>query len=350
MIPFSLFRSAYRIFQRWYDSRWKRGCYSIHVRCFGWTNEAYETDETNEVYETNETDEGHETDEAHSTNENSRLVIIQSRGYFRILNTSLAKAVFAYGTGCSKAALLLEALDITGGCMSDSGPSISRIITSSTGFVEKAVEFRHFMLFTSFILLLDSCLLMFFGKNILSSFKSLNEPEVNAASAIIFLGVFFFCMALFFPALRQITRLGIAWIYFKWFFNPSKKSELNNSWHYPSLIKHEALKNKDKVILEIIEKHEEETKNKNINLNVGFSLVILFAINYFVLGGEHLSSITQQAELLLDRDFGFWINRIINAGLAVFVIFNFVMAGLSLNPIEEDKVYIPFSSDDNNVQ
>jgi len=236
-----------------------------------------------------------------------------------------------------------------GGYVSDSGPSISKIVASSTSFVEKAVEFRHFMLFTSFILLLDACLVVFFDKNILSSFQSLSGPEVNAASAIIFLGVYFFCMALFFPTLRQISRLGVALIYFKWFWNSSKGSNLGNNWHYPSLIKEKALTKRDKVILDIVENHEEEIKNKRVNLNVGFALVFLFVINYFVLGDENLRSITQQAELLLDRDFGFLINLIINAGMAVFVIFNMVMVGLSLNPIEEDKIYIPSGSDDKNV-
>ncbi|MBA4501106.1 hypothetical protein [Marinobacterium marinum] len=233
--------------------------------------------------------------------------------------------------------------------MSDSGPSISKIVASSTSFVEKAVEFRHFMLFTSFILLLDSCLVIFFGKNILSSFQNLNEPEVNAANAIIFLGVFFFGMALFFPALRQISRLGVAWVYFKWFWSSAKENNLSDGWHYPSLIKDRALKKKDKVVLDIVEKHEEEIKIKHVNLNVGFALVSLFALNYLVLGAENLITITQQAELLLDKDFGFWVNRFINAGMAVFVIFNLFMLCLSLNPIEEDKVYIPGGNDDENV-
>jgi len=62
----------------------------------------------------------------------------------------------------------MRALHIMGGYVSDSSPSISKIVASSTSFVEKAVEFRHFMLFTSFILLLDACLVVFFDKNILT--------------------------------------------------------------------------------------------------------------------------------------------------------------------------------------
>lgn len=228
--------------------------------------------------------------------------------------------------------------------MADSGSSISKIVASSTSFVEKAVEFRHFMLFTAFVLLLDSCLVIFFGKDLLSSFDSLNEPEVNAANAIVFLGVFFFSMALLFPALRQIIRLGIAWVYFKWFWSSESKNEYGGGWHYPSIKKDEALKNKDGFVLDIIAKHEEETMNKHINLNVSFALVLVFAVNFLVIGSESLNTLTQQAALLLDKDFGFWINRLINAGIGVFVIFSVIMLGLSLNPVEEDKVYIP--SDD----
>ena len=228
--------------------------------------------------------------------------------------------------------------------MADSGSSISKIVASSTSFVEKAVEFRHFMLFTTFVLLLDSCLVIFFGKDLLSSFDSLNEPEVNAANAIVFLGIFFFSMALLFPALRQIIRLGIAWVCFKWFWSSESKNEYSDGWHYPSIKKDEALKNKDGFVLDIIAKHEEEAMNKHINLNVGFALVLVFAVNFLVIGSESLNTLTQQAALLLDKDFGFWINRLINAGIGVFVIFSVIMLGQSLNPVEEDKVYIP--SDD----
>ncbi|WP_156906453.1 hypothetical protein [Halomonas halocynthiae] len=225
--------------------------------------------------------------------------------------------------------------------MADSGPSISKIVASSTSFVEKAVEFRHFMLFTAFVLLLDSCLVIFYGKDLLSSFESLNEPEVNAANAIVFLALFFFSMALFFPALRQIIRLGIAWVYFKWFWSLESKNEYGDGWHYPSLKKDEALKNRDNFVLDIIAKHEEEIMNKHINLNVGFALVLLFAVNFLAIGSESLNTLTQQAAFLLDKDFGFWINRLINAGIGVFIIFSLIMLGLSLNPVEEDKVYIP---------
>ena len=205
------------------------------------------------------------------------------------------------------------------------------------------------MLFTAFILLLDSCLVIFYEKDLLSSFKSLNEPEVNAANAIVFLGVFFLSMALFFPALRQLVRLGIAWIYFKWFWNSASKNEYGEGWHYPSLKKDDALKNKDEFVLDIIEKHEEELANKHINLNVVFALVLLFGVNFFVIGGESLNSLTQHAAQLLYKDFGFWVNRIINAGIGVFVIFSLVMLGLSLNPIEEDKVYIPSGNRESDV-
>lgn len=233
--------------------------------------------------------------------------------------------------------------------MSDLGSSISKIVASSTSFVEKAVEFRHFMLFSSFVLLLDSCLVIFFEKALLSSLKSLNDPEVNAANAIVFLGVFFFSMALFFPALRQTLRFGIACGYFKWFWSSETKSEYGGGWHYPSLKKDEALKDRDDFVLDIISKHEEEIKNKHVNLNVGFALVLLFAVNFLVIGNESSNTLTQQSALLLDKDFGFWINHLINAGVGVFIIFSFVMLCLSLNPVEEDKVYIPSGNGESDV-
>lgn len=231
--------------------------------------------------------------------------------------------------------------------MADAGSSISRIVTSSTSFVEKAVEFRHFMLFTYFVFLLDSCLILFYKKPLLSAFSGLNAPEVSAANAIVFMGVFFFSMALFFPTLRQITRMCVAWIYFKWFYKFPTTNSAASGWHYPSLIKEKALLNKDKFVLDLIDKHEEETNSKNINFNVGFSLAIISAINYFTLGDKSLNTITQQAVLLLDANFGFIINQIVKMVIFVFVIFNLIMLYLSLNPIEEDKIYLPDSEEAN---
>lgn len=228
--------------------------------------------------------------------------------------------------------------------MSDSGPSISKIVSSSTSFVEKAVEFRHFMLFTAFLLLLDSCLVVFYKKGLTAAFLSLDDPEVSAGNALIFLGAFFFSMALFFPAIRQLFRLGVGYIFFKWFWDPKANNKLGDDWHFPSLKKKDALINKDDFVLSLVQKHEDEAMDKNINLNVGFSLVSLFLVNYFVIGDGALQSLTQQAALLIDTDFGFWVNGLINAGIGIFSIFLFIMLCLSLDPVEEDRIYIPSQS------
>lgn len=233
--------------------------------------------------------------------------------------------------------------------MSDSGPSISKIVSSSTSFVEKAVEFRHFMLFTTFLLLLDSCLVVFYKKGLTAAFSSLDEPEVSAANALIFLGIFFFSMALFFPAIRQLLRLVVGSVYFKWFWDSKSRNDLGDDWHFPSLKKKEALINKDDFVLNLVQKHEDEAMDKNINLNIGFSLVSLFLVNYFIIGDGALQSLTQQAVLLIDTDFGFWVNRLINAGIGIFSIFIFIMLCLSLNPVEENRVYIPSQSKPNQV-
>lgn len=65
--------------------------------------------------------------------------------------------------------------------MADSSISIGKVITTSTSFVDKAVEFRHFMLLISFLLALDSCLMIFYKKNLLQSFDHLSAPEVSVA-------------------------------------------------------------------------------------------------------------------------------------------------------------------------
>lgn len=227
--------------------------------------------------------------------------------------------------------------------MADSSNSISKVITTSTTFIDKAVEFRHFMLLISFLLALDSCLMIFYKKNLLQSFGSFSAPEVNAAGALVFLGIFAFLMALLFPVLRQLFLAVTTWI--KWRF-PSRDNQIDHDYRYPSSMRKRALIERDKLIIELLDKQDEQKRDHETNMNIGFGLVLSFAINYLVLGTGQVLTLTQTAATLLDASPGFWISALIRLAVGTFVVSLMVILAMSLTPEASDKIYLPESEEE----
>ncbi|WP_263259011.1 hypothetical protein [Pseudomonas oryzihabitans] len=222
--------------------------------------------------------------------------------------------------------------------MADSNISIGKVISTSSNFVDKAVEFRHFMLLISFLLALDSCLMIFYKKNLLQSFDHLSAPEVSAPGALIFLGIFAFLMALFFPVLRHLLLAATTWIRF---YYPIKEEGSSNDFRYPSLARREALIKRDKLIIELLEKQEEQKVNHETNMNIGFGLAVMFAIDYSALGNDEILTLAQTAAALPDLISGFWISLLIRIAFGVFIIFLLVIFAMSLTPDTDQKLYLP---------
>lgn len=233
--------------------------------------------------------------------------------------------------------------------MADSSSSISKIITTSTTFIDKAVEFRHFMLLMSFLLALDSCLMIFFKKNLLQSFGSLTAPEVNAAGALIFLGIFAFLMALLFPVLRQIFLAVSIWINLQYPIK-GKDTDINHDYRYLSSVREKVLIERDKLIIELLDKEDELRRVHQTNMNIGFGLVNIFAINYIVLGTDQVLTLTQTAVTLRDVMTGFWISALVNISLGTFAVFLLVIFFMSLIPETSDKIFLPESEEERAIR
>ncbi len=224
--------------------------------------------------------------------------------------------------------------------MADSSTSISKAITTSTTFVDKAVEFRHFMLLISFLLALDSCLMIFYKKNLLQSFSRLDAPEVNAGGALVFLGVFAFLMALFFPVLRQGLLAFTTAIKLMWGTNGK---EVNHDFRDIYTARRQALIERDKLIVELLDKQEAQRRDHEINMNIAFGLVLMFAINFLNLGTAQVLSLTQTAATLPGAITGFWVNALILTAFGTFTAFLLAILAMSLAPESREKIYLPES-------
>lgn len=230
--------------------------------------------------------------------------------------------------------------------MADSASGMTKVLATTTTFIEKAVEFRHFMLIISFLLALDSCLVIFYNKNLLESFAKLNAPEVSVASALVFLGIFAFLMALLFPALRLffigVTRFISAYTrHYASSILPERSRD--NDYTFPSAVRAKAITERDKLLLDLVHKHEEEKHNHEVNMNIAFAMVVLFVMNSLILGTAQSMTLTQVAGTLPERINGFWLSAFIHVSYVGFGAFVTIVLGMSLKPDNMLKMYMPES-------
>ena len=223
--------------------------------------------------------------------------------------------------------------------MADSSSNLFKALTTSMTFVEKATEFRHFMLLTAFLLALDSCLVIFYKVGLLEAFSSVSLTSLNLSGPLIFLGIFSFLMAVFFPALRYVLKIPIELMAERW--PATAKTEVGHETKNPDVARKEAILNNDKLKLELVEKFEESRSHFQTTLNIGFSVAALAFINYWVIDIPGIKTLSQEVAAMVDFECGFWLKRIIHAVLGTLMIVILGMLALSLHPGIEDKVYIP---------
>lgn len=224
--------------------------------------------------------------------------------------------------------------------MADPNPNISKAISTITTFVDKAVEFRHFMLLVSFLLALDSSLMIFYEKNLLQSFSRLDAPEVNAGGALVFLGIFAFLMALFFPVLRNVLLAFTTGIKLQLKINVR---ETNPDICDSSTARRQAIIDRDKLIIELLDKQEAQRRDHRTNMNIAFGLVFMFAFNFHNPGAGEVRSLTQTAANILDTISGFWASTLILMAFGTFNFFLLVILVMSLTPETNDEIYLPES-------
>ena len=211
----------------------------------------------------------------------------------------------------------------------------------NTKGLEKSIEFRYFMIFTCFILYLDSIWMLkgTGGFDNTAEVTQLSSPLI--LEGVLILGGFYLLIALVFPVLRKLLLLML--LYAVQLLNlTSKVSSTNNSDEtYLSIVKAKALREKDAFWLSEVAKREQTIEEREINLNLNLSLFIFFIINYFVINDDKFNSLTRCAEALLEKDFGLFLNVLINFSFVTFIGFLFFATLASLSTRIEDKIHYP---------
>ena len=223
--------------------------------------------------------------------------------------------------------------------MAETGAAINKFMPT-TSMLDKVTDLRRFMLVATFLFSLDSLLIIVYQKNLLSAFKPMSAPEVSVSGALIFLGLYSFFMAVLFPFVRKVILIALTYVDLR-MFGISFKHEKSDDLHYPSLLLRDALGNKDTVLLDILKRHEDEKKERNIDLNIGFSMVFLFFVNYFFIGSKQLESVSQMSVSWLDNDLNFFLSGMIHISIGIFILLLAFMTVACLNPYYDDRIYLP---------
>jgi len=226
--------------------------------------------------------------------------------------------------------------------MADGSSVADKVISGANSLIEKATELRFFLLLCSFILLLDSCLVFFYEKNLLSAFRAPTTADVSVGGAIVFVALFAFLMSVFFRGLRYAIQLGFALAVSRidW-LQRRERDELGRAYKYPTLALAKAIVEKDSFTYSRIQEHLHAQESSEATLTIGFGMALLFLGNNFVLGSESVQTISQVFASFLAVDHGFWVNRIANAVMGSFLILVVVLFMLALRRTDEAKVYLP---------
>jgi hypothetical protein len=217
-------------------------------------------------------------------------------------------------------------------------PDVGRSLGGIFDTIEKAAQFRFFLLLSVFILTADSLSCIFFQANLLDIPNVIPKTGSMFALFILFLLIFSCFHAIVFPLFRKLTIfLIIAPIYFKYFFK-SDSEDRNSDFSYVSLVERDAIKEKDFFTLQRVSQFNDEQKQLENSRNFGFSLGIVLFYNYFCLGGEKYQSLSQLSFQYCDQGgFKFILLpiQIVSLIFAISVIIAFIA---SLNPKYNDKI------------
>jgi hypothetical protein len=224
--------------------------------------------------------------------------------------------------------------------MSESSQSMKGI-SGAIGFLEKSIEIKFFLLLNAFILTLDSCLVFFYEKNIFSSFRSWADVEVSIANVLVFLVIFSFMMSILFMVVRHVFQVIVHYFDVRFFGYDKEDNRPIKDFKSTFIAEEIALKERDKMAYEVINSHKHQNKEVESTLTIGFGVVILFVFNYYVFGSDSIMTITQQASLMLDKDYGFVVNRVVNLFFGIYVIGLILIVYASLRPYKTEYVHLP---------
>lgn len=223
--------------------------------------------------------------------------------------------------------------------MSEASSQVSKIASAASSFIEKATEFRFFLLLSSFIILTDNCLGVFYQKNIFQIENTWPIKELTVGGSFFLLGLYAFLMAVFFPALRVLLGMALVAVYHTTGLADVHK-EKDKDLKYPLLVMRDAIIDKDSFTLDLVRRHNEKAAETNKNLVLGFSLGALLAVNYLVGSVTH-PSFTLMVGTFVRTIEGFWPYVAVMALAWSFLFLVVTLSAMALNPNANDKMDLP---------
>ena len=221
-------------------------------------------------------------------------------------------------------------------------------LKSVSTILEKASEFRYYLLIMAAILTLDNFLSFSYKKNILSLGSFFNTPELTLGNTIIYIALVTYLLALFFPVMRRIILILISSIYYfleyKLSFLPNK-ADSDRAYKYAPLVENKAILDRDEFDLKLVSEHNDIQRRIEGNLELGFAVATLLIFNFWILGEAGSPTVSQILITALSEPMGTAKKLIFYLFYGVFIIGISVVLFVSLNPVRNQKMYLPKSDD-----
>lgn len=217
-------------------------------------------------------------------------------------------------------------------------------IGRASSILEKAVDIYYLLLLSSFVLLFDSALGIFYNVNILKIDGEWSTYEPAIGSSLLFLVAYIFTLSFVFPCIRQILKLLVTMADSNLHFQHISQGK---DYDWPESVMKKAIIEKDKFLVDLVDRHNKERAELDKKLVLGLGVVMLIAVNYFLVGSYQNQSITQEIENYIIKMEPSFIKYLFKLIVFLYFVVIAVLSALSLRPDTYDKMYVPIKSDIN---
>jgi hypothetical protein len=224
--------------------------------------------------------------------------------------------------------------------MSEGGHDSGKALSGAASLLEKGAEFSFFCLIGNAFLLLDTCLVLFFNKNILT----FSSEEISIANAVIFIFSLSFLNSMFFPMLRifiaynRLTRYLYNFMYIpikEWWYGYYEQGYSLDFLEF-SIARIIAIKHKDEFTLKRLESENRSRRSYGEQRDKTFAFGCLLAINIFLIDSGSVLSVTQSFKTFLWEK-----NIIVYCIYWLSIIAIFLLSIVTLSPKPDHIYYYP---------
>jgi uncharacterized membrane protein len=170
-------------------------------------------------------------------------------------------------------------------------------VTGATSFIDKLSQPQFFLFVANVFFLLDSCLVVFYKKNMfdLDFVIQSHISQRPISTIVIFVISFLFIHYFLFKIVRYSLQRFIVSPIYKYIYFPFIKKDFNTDrdYRHVTAVEGKAIRNQDKFTLERVEKIKKSDFDVSMFDDEVFTFVSLLSINIWLIGSDENPTISQ---------------------------------------------------------